>query len=87
MIQVSIGGRDLVMTHSTGPDDAESLEFWYGPGRTSSDLVLAITFFDRSESPLLIHVPGEIEAVLLEQALHLGRRWISDNLPGTSLLE
>lgn len=81
-----IANQQLVVTHSTGPGESESLEFWRGPGRAKEDLLVSLTFFDRAESPLLVHIPGEIPMSLLHGTLSFCRQWVSENLPGTRLV-
>ena len=86
MRMIMVANQQLTVTHSTGPDESESLEFWRGPGRTEKDLLVAFTFFEQSESPLLVHIPTEIPTALLTGTLDYCRNWVSKNLPETHLI-
>jgi hypothetical protein len=65
-------------------DDSESLEYRAPSGGEDPGVLLAgVTCYDRPQTPLLIHVPGEIESTLLIKIIHHALDWFAKNMPGT----
>ena len=87
MNQVLLGNARVVQTHTTNiQDDSETVEFWSGPGRGVEDLLAGVTCVDRPTSPLLVHVPNDVEWGLLNQLLRYAQEWFEQNLPGTKIV-
>lgn len=86
MTELEIAGETVQVGHTTGDDDYETLEVWRGPGRSQEDLLVAFTFRDRSRTPLLVHIPNEIELAFLNEALDHCLRWMERNLPNTTVM-
>jgi len=68
-------------------DDSETLEFRTDdPLTQGARLVVGITCYDRHESPLLIHVPGDIRESLLTAVIDYSRTWFTKNMPDTRIV-
>lgn len=85
---VEIDGVHFSVTFATNvQDDSETIEFRSASSSFSdSSLVAAITVYDRSESPLLVHVPGEIEEKLLASLILFAKAWISRNMKNVRII-
>lgn len=83
MMHVILQGQDLYMTILANvTDDSETLSFYDAdPGESDGRFLAGLTWYDRKSSPLLVHIPEEIDYVLLERMVTFALEWISDNAP------
>jgi hypothetical protein len=67
-------------------DDFSTLEFHDGePGRPGTDLVAGLTWYDRPSSPLLVHLPTEVDYAFLQALVRFAVDWIATNDPHVRL--
>ena len=85
---VDVGGMRLHLTAATNVlDDSETLEFrTYSPVSQEARMVAGVTCYDRPESPLLIHVPDEVEESQMAAILAFSRTWFAENMPNTRIV-
>lgn len=85
---IEIEGRNYRVIAATNvQDDSETLEFRSSVvAEEIGDLVAGVTCYDRHESPMLIHIPHEIEESLAIAILAFSRDWFTKNMPHTKVV-